>query len=168
MFRPPASNCRWGGANIPLSPLPPPPPLLISPPTSHIFLQNVSCMKRFDFLQFGIPRCLPFAITKNSTVHENDNISVTAYRNYPKYSDTVNVQTTSFFLKRHIFYVPYISRHVPSRAYLLSVNVQTPKTCPLFLIKLLFFNTDIFCLLCLPVFPVSVIDKPFCLICIVG
>ena len=150
--------------------IPPPPlPSLIHPhPT--FFLQNVSCMKRFDFLQFGIPRCLPFAITKNSTVHENDNISVTAYRNNPKYSDTVNVQTPTFFLKRHIFYVPYTSGHVPSRAYLLSVNVRTPKTCPLFLIKLLFFNTDIFCLLCLPVFPVSVsvIDKPFCLICIVG
>ena len=63
------------------------------------------------------------------------------YRIYPKYSDTLNVQTPSFFLKRHLFYVPYISGHVPYRVFLLSVNVRTPKTCPLFLIKLLFFTT---------------------------
>ena len=63
------------------------------------------------------------------------------YRIYPKYSDTLNVRTSSFFLKRHLFYVPYISGHVPYRVFLLSVNVRTPKTCPLFLIKLLFFTT---------------------------
>ena len=63
------------------------------------------------------------------------------YRIYPKYSDTLNVRTPSFFLKRHLFYVPYISGHVPYRVFLLSVNVRTPKTCPLFLIKLLFFTT---------------------------
>ena len=32
----------------------------------------------FEFLQFGIPRCLPLSITKNSAEHENENISVTA------------------------------------------------------------------------------------------
>ena len=63
------------------------------------------------------------------------------YRIYPKYSDTLNVRTPSFFLKRHLFYVPYISGHVPNRVFLLSVNVRTPKTCPLFLIKLLIFTT---------------------------
>ena len=74
---------------------------------------------------------------------------------------------TLLFLKRHLFNVPYISGHVPSRVFLLSVNVRTPKTCPLFLIKLLFFTTGIFVhLLYLPVFPVSVIDKPLCLICV--
>ena len=63
------------------------------------------------------------------------------YRIYPKYSDTLNIRTPSFFLKRHLFYVPYISGHVPYRVFLLSVNVRTPKTCPLFLIKLLIFTT---------------------------
>ena len=81
------------------------------------------------------------------------------YRIYPKYSDTVNVRTRYFFLKRHLFYVPYISGHVPNRVFLLSVNVRTQKTRPLFLIKILFFTVY---LLCLPVFPVSVIDKPLC------
>ena len=32
----------------------------------------------FDFSQFGIPRIPPFANTKNSAEHENDNISKTA------------------------------------------------------------------------------------------
>ena len=74
---------------------------------------------------------------------------------------------TLLFLKRHLFNVPFISGHVPNRVFLLSVNVRTPKTCPLFLIKLIFFTTGIFVhLLCLPVFPVSVIDKPLCLICV--
>ena len=36
--------------------------------------QNVSCMKPLYFLQFGIPT----AVTKNSTEHEKDIISVTA------------------------------------------------------------------------------------------
>ena len=67
--------------------------------------------------------------------------SCSKYRIYPKYSDTLNVRTPSFFLKRHLFYVPYISGHVPYRVFLLSVNVRTPKTSPLFLIKLLFFTT---------------------------
>ena len=62
-------------------------------------------------------------------------------RIYPKYSDTLNIRTPSFFLKRHLFYVPYISGHVPYWVFLLSVNVRTPKTCPLFLKKLLFFAT---------------------------
>ena len=68
------------------------------------------------------------------------------YRIYPKYSDTVNVQMYSF-LKRHLFYVPYISGHVPDSVFLLSINVQThthTKKCPLFLIKLPFFTTEIF------------------------
>ena len=39
--------------------------------------QNVS-RRRFDFLQFGIPSWPLFAATKNSTEHENDNISMTA------------------------------------------------------------------------------------------
>ena len=47
------------------------------------------------------------------------------YRIYSKYSDTVNVRTPSFFLKRHLFYVPYISGNVPNRVFLLSVNVRT-------------------------------------------
>ena len=51
-----------------------------------------------------------------------------------------------FFLKRHLFNVPYTSRHLPYRVFLLSVNVRTPKTCPLFLIKPLFFTTGIFCM----------------------
>ena len=72
-----------------------------------------------------------------------------AYRIYPKYLDTVNVRTPSFFLKRHLFYVPYISGHVPNSIFLLSVNVWTPKPCPLFLIKLLFFTTGIFCIFAL-------------------
>ena len=60
--------------------------------------------------------------------------------------DTINVRTLSFFLKRHLFNVPYISRHVPYRVFLPSVNVRTPKTCPLFLIKLLFFTSGILCI----------------------
>ena len=52
---------------------------------------------------------------------------------------------TLFFLKRHLFNVPYVSGHIPNRVFLLSVNVRTPLTCPLFLIKLLFFTTGIFC-----------------------
>ena len=84
---------------------------------------------------------------------------------YPKYSDTVNVRTPSFFLKRHLFYVPYISVHLPYRVFLLSVNVRTPKTCPLFLIKpSIFHYRNILYICCLPVFPVSVIDKPLYLI----
>ena len=63
--------------------------------------------------------------------------------------DTINVRTPSFFLKRHLFNVPFISGHVPYRVFLLSVNVRTPKTCPLFLIKLLFFTTRIFCIFAL-------------------
>ena len=47
---------------------------------------------------------------------------------------------TLFFLKRYLFNVPYTSRHLPYRVFLLSVNVRTPKTCPLFLIKPLFFR----------------------------
>ena len=71
------------------------------------------------------------------------------YRIYPNYSDTVNVRTRSFFLKRHLFYVPYISGHVPNRVLLLSVNVPTQKNRPLFLIKILFFTAGIFCIFAL-------------------
>ena len=39
--------------------------------------QNVSCIKPLYFFQFGIPKWLPFANTKNSAEHENDNISIT-------------------------------------------------------------------------------------------
>ena len=49
------------------------------------------------------------------------------YHIYPKYSDTVNVRTRYFFLKRHLFYVPYISGHVPYRVFFLSINVRTHK-----------------------------------------
>ena len=70
------------------------------------------------------------------------------YHIYPKYSDTVNVETRYSFLKRHLFHVPYISGHVPNRVFLLSINVRThthtQKTCHLFLIKLPFFTTEIF------------------------
>ena len=51
--------------------------------------------------------------------------------------------------RKCLFKVPYISGHVPNRVFLLSVNVRTPKTCPLFLIKLLFFTTGIFCIFAL-------------------
>ena len=89
------------------------------------------------------------------------------YRNYPKYSDTLNVRTRYFFLKRHLFYVPYISGHVPNRVFLLSINVRTQKTGPLFLIKLSFFTTELFWQIALftcvsgsetdnPLYPVSV------------
>ena len=61
---------------------------------------------------------------------KNDWKTKSTYRIYPKYSDALNVRTPSFFLKRHLFYVPYISGHVPYRVFLLSVNVRTPKTCP--------------------------------------
>ena len=40
--------------------------------------QNISCVKPFWFLQFGIPRWPPFAVTKKSTERENGNISITA------------------------------------------------------------------------------------------
>ena len=72
-------------------------------------------------------------------------LTTNLYRIYPKYSDTLNVRTRYFFLKRHLFYVPYISRHVPNRVFLLSINVRTQKTGPVFLIKLSFFTTEIFC-----------------------
>ena len=71
------------------------------------------------------------------------------YRIYPKYSDTLNVRTQHFFRRRHLFYVPYISGHLPNRVFLLSVNVRTQKTCPLFLIKILFFTAGIFCIFAL-------------------
>ena len=88
------------------------------------------------------------------------------YRIYPKYSVTVNIRTPSFFLKRHLFYVPYISGHVSNRVFVLSINVRTQITCPLFLIKLLFSLPEYFVYLpCLPVFPVSVVDKPLCPVC---
>ena len=60
------------------------------------------------------------------------------YRIYPKYSDTVNVRTRYFFLKRHLFYVPYISGHAPNRVFLLSINVRTQK------MSLIAHNTSIF------------------------
>ena len=56
---------------------------------------------------------------------------------------------TLFFLKRHLFNVPYVYGHVPNRVFLLSINARTPKTCPLFPIKLLFFTTGIFCIFAL-------------------
>ena len=37
--------------------------------------QNVSYIKPFDFLQFGIPRWPPFAVIKGSVEHENDNLN---------------------------------------------------------------------------------------------
>ena len=51
-----------------------------------------------------------------------------------------------FFLKRHLFYVSYISGHVHNRVFLLSVNFRTQKTCPVYLIKLPVFTAGIFCL----------------------
>ena len=71
------------------------------------------------------------------------------YRIYPKYSDTVNVRTRYFFLKRHLFNVPYISGHVSNRLFLLSVNVRPQKTRPLFLIKILFFTAGLYCIFAL-------------------
>ena len=50
---------------------------------------------------------------------------------------------------------------------MLSINVRTqkkPKTCSLSLIKL--HNHNILYLLCLPVFPASVIDKLLCTVCV--
>ena len=37
----------------------------------------MSALGHFDFLQFGIPRWPPSAVTKYSTEHEIDNISIT-------------------------------------------------------------------------------------------
>ena len=68
-------------------------------------------------------------------------MTLLCYRIYPKYLDTVNVRTRYFFLKRHLFYVPYISRHVHNRVFLLPVNFGQKKTCPLFFIKLTFSTT---------------------------
>ena len=65
-----------------------------------------------------------------------------------------------FFLKRHLFYVRYISGHVPNMVFLLSVNVRTQKIMPLISHKTFNFhyrNTLYICS-CLHVFPVSVID----------
>ena len=89
------------------------------------------------------------------------------YRIYPKYSDTLNVRTRYFFLKRHLFYVPYISGHVPNRVFLLSIHVRTQKTDPLFLIKLSFFTTEIFWQF--PLFTCvsgSETDNPLCPVCV--
>ena len=44
-------------------------PLVEIDPTS---CQNISCMKPFCFLQYGIPRWSPFAVTKNRTERKND------------------------------------------------------------------------------------------------
>ena len=91
------------------------------------------------------------------------------YRIYPKYSDTINVGTPSFLQKRHLFFVPYVSGHVPNRVFLLSINVQThiqkEKHVPYFSQNFFSSLPEYFeYLLCLPVFPVSVIDKLFCLL----
>ena len=90
------------------------------------------------------------------------------YRIYPKYSDTLNVRTRYFFLKRHQFYVPYISGHVPNRVFLLSINVRTQKkTGPLFLIKLSFFTTEIFWQFALfTCVSGSETDNPLCPVCV--
>ena len=61
------------------------------------------------------------------------------YHIYPQYLDTVNVRTRYFFLKRHLFYVLYISGHVRSRVFLLSVNFQTQKN-----VSLISHKTSIF------------------------
>ena len=76
------------------------------------------------------------------------------YRIYPKYSDTLNVRTRYFFLKRHLFYVPYISGHVPNRVFLLSINVRTQKNRSLISHKTFIFSLPKYFgnLLCLPVF----------------
>ena len=72
-----------------------------------------------------------------------------------------------FFLKRHLFYVPYISGHVPNRVFLLSINVRTQKTGPLFLIKLPFFTTEIFWQLALfTCVSGSETDNPLCPVCV--
>ena len=90
------------------------------------------------------------------------------YRIYPKYSDTLNVRTRYFFLKRHLFYVPYISGHVPNRVFLLSINVRTQKkTGPLFLIKLSFFTTEIIWQFALfTCVSGSETDNPLCHVCV--
>ena len=49
-----------------------------------------------------------------------------------------------FFLKRHLFYVPYISGHVPNRVFLLSINVRTQKIRSLISHKTFIFSTEIF------------------------
>ena len=55
----------------------------------------------------------------------------------------------------------------PYRVFMLSVNVRTQK-CPLFLVKLLFFTSGIFCIFALftCVSNYSVIDKPLCPVCV--
>ena len=62
---------------------------------------------------------------------------------------TVNARTPSFFLKRHLFYVPYISGHVPNRVFLLFINVRTQKNMPLIFHKTSIFTTAIFCIFAL-------------------
>ena len=91
-----------------------------------------------------------------------DHLAKVKYRIYPKYSDTVNVWTQYFFLKRHLFHVPYISGQVPNRVFLLSVNDRTQKNTSLISHKKFYFSLPEYFiyLLCLPVFLASVIDKP--------
>ena len=106
--------------------------VLYSSSNTAVFIHLKSCRYRKYKLYKIVARTVDYDVHLATTA---------GYRIYPKYSDTLNVWTPSFFLKRHLFYVPYISGHVPYRVFLLSVNVRTPKTCPLFLIKLLFFTT---------------------------
>ena len=54
------------------------------------------------------------------------------YRIYPKYLDTVNVRTRYFFLKRHLFYVPYISGHVHNGIFAVRKFSDTKKRVPYF------------------------------------
>ena len=71
-----------------------------------------------------------------------------------------------FFLKRHLFYVPYICGHIPNRVFLLSVNVRTQKKN----LSLISHKTsiihyrNIFCLFAMftCVSHYSEIDKPSC------
>ena len=114
-------------------------------------------LSMFDFWPFyGLRSMISFTYKKGFDLE---------YRIYPKYSDTVNVRTPSFFLKRHLFYVPYISGHIHNGIFAVRKCSDTKN------LSLISHKTSIFSLpeyfvflLCLPVFPVSAIDKPLCLI----
>ena len=88
------------------------------------------------------------------------------YRNYPKYSDTVNVRTRYFFLKRHLFYVPYISGHVPNGIFADHKCLDT-KNRSLISHKTFIFTTEIFWQFALfTCVSGSETDNPLCPVCV--
>ena len=104
------------------------------------FHQHFSIYKWCTTFSRSVKRCVNFV----NVYH----IYTKHYRNYPKYSDTLNVRTRYFFLKRHLFYVPYISEHVPNRVFLLSINVRTQKNRSLISHKTFIFHFRIILAIC--------------------